>query len=84
MITIHFPDGEVVDAGLNIRPLAIETLEEVNKHFQVVCFTASHQAYADAVLDFIDPDRKLIQYRMYRDNCVETEEGIFIKDLRVI
>ena len=84
VITIHFPDGEVVDAGLNIRPYAMETLRAINENFQVVCFTASHQSYADAVLDFIDPNRELIQTRMYRDNCVETEEGIFIKDLRVI
>ena len=57
VITIHFPDGEIVDAGLNIWPFAIEALQAANENFQVVVFTASHQSYADAVLDFIDPDR---------------------------
>lgn len=84
VLRIEFPNNEVVDAGLNIRPFAIECLKEANKHFQVVVFTASHSWYADAVLDFIDPKRELIQYRMYRDQCVETPQGIFIKDLRVI
>ena len=45
-----------MDAGLNIRPFAIEALQAANENFQVVVFTASHQSYADAVLDFIDPD----------------------------
>lgn len=84
VITIEFPDGEVVDAGLNIRPYAYETLKAANENFQVVVFTASHQSYADAVLDFLDPNHELIQKRLYRDHCVETQEGIFIKDLRVI
>lgn len=84
VLTIEFPNNEVVDAGLNIRPYAIECLKEANKHFQVIVFTASHSCYADAVLDFIDPHRELIQYRMYRDQWVETPQGIFIKDLRMI
>jgi len=36
------------------------------------------------VLDYLDPKRELIEYRLYRDSCVETEEGVFIKDLRII
>lgn len=47
-------------------------------------FTASHSAYADVVLDYLDPNHELIEYRLYRDSCMETEEGVFIKDLRII
>jgi CTD small phosphatase-like protein 2 len=50
----------------------------------VVVFTASHRAYADVVLDILDPDHELIQYRLYRDHCIRTEEGIYVKDLRII
>lgn len=42
VLSIEFPNNEIVDAGLNIRPYAIECLKEANKHFQVVVFTASH------------------------------------------
>lgn len=51
---------------------------------QVIVFTASHQTYADAILDYLDPDNKLFQYRMYRQHCVQTPEGYYVKDLRVI
>lgn len=47
-------------------------------------FTASHKEYADAVINLIDPDGTLINFRLYREHCFETKEGIFIKDLRVI
>ena len=47
-------------------------------------FTASHQTYADAILDYIDPNRELIQHRLYRQHCVLTKEGYYIKDLRII
>jgi len=50
----------------------------------VVVFTASHKAYADVVLNFLDPKKELIQHRLYRDSCMETEEGVYIKDLRII
>lgn len=76
-------DGEEVEAGINVRPYALEWLEAVNQRFEVIVFTASHQTYADAVLDFLDPDRELIHKRLYRDSCYETEEGVYIKDLRI-
>lgn len=58
-------------------------MREANKDYEVIVFTASHQCYADVVLDYLDPTRELIHHRLYRDNCIVTE-GIFIKDLRVL
>lgn len=42
VLTIEFPTGEIVDAGINIRPFAIDCMKQANKNFQVVVFTASH------------------------------------------
>ncbi len=84
IINVTFPNGDTVQAGINIRPYALECLRKANENYQVVVFTASHKAYADVVLDMLDPDRSLIQYRLYRDHCIRTEEGIYIKDLRII
>lgn len=58
-------------------------LELVNRYFEVVVFTASTKWYADAILDYIDPTKTLIQHRVYRDNCVQRANNVFIKDLRV-
>lgn len=53
-------------------------------HFELMLFTASYQYYADKVLELIDPERTIFQYRFYRDSCIEVEEGLFVKDLRII
>lgn len=84
VLEIEFPDEDTVYAGVNIRPYIMECLEEANQNFQVIVFTASHQTYADAILDYIDPKHELIQHRMYRQHCVLTKEGYYVKDLRVI
>jgi len=55
----------------------------MSKHFEVVIFTASHGCYANVVLDYLDPNHEYIQHRLFRDNCIQTKEGIYIKDLRI-
>lgn len=65
------------------RPHVREFLREVSKHFEVICFTASQQVYGDKVLNIIDPDRRYISHRLFRDSCVNTE-GNFLKELSVL
>jgi CTD small phosphatase-like protein 2 len=69
--------------GFNIRPFTKECLEMVNKYFEVVVFTASHKYYADVIIDYIDPENKYVQHRLYRDQCIPTKDGVYIKDLRI-
>lgn len=83
IVNIHFPNGETVDAGVNIRPFARECLQEAAKYFEVIIFTASHKYYADAVLDYLDPQNEYISFRLYRENCIVIE-GMHIKDLRIL
>ena len=83
IITVRFPNGQSVKAGINIRPYVLDCLVEANKFFEVIVFTASHRCYADAVLDYIDPTRTLIHHRLYRENCLNIQ-GVHIKDLRIL
>jgi len=99
ILEIKFPDvdeDETVYAGINVRPHIIDCLKEASQHYQVIVFTASHQVYADAILDFIDPDGSLIQHRLYRHNCILTTSecspssnsacsgsAFYVKDLRI-
>jgi Dullard-like phosphatase family protein len=81
-LPVVFPTGEVVQAGINVRPYAIECLREVGKWFEVFVFTASHPCYANVVLDYLDPKKELIHQRFFRDSCINMN-GVFIKDLRI-
>ena len=58
-------------------------MEEVNKYFVVGVFTASVKEYADAIISFLDPENKLIKFRLYRNNCINFNDTFTIKDLRI-
>lgn len=56
----------------------------MSERFEIIVFTASHSCYANVVLNILDPENKYITFRLFRDHCLQTKEGIFIKDLRII
>ena len=36
------------------------------------------------VLDYLDPEKRYIHHRLFREHCYATPEGMHIKDLRVL
>lgn len=82
-LPVKFPNGKSSTAGVNIRPFAIECLEAASQLFEVIVFTASHKCYADVILDYLDPENKIIHHRLYREHCVQVN-NFNIKDLRII
>ena len=68
-----------------MRPFARECLAQAGSRFHIGVFTASSQDYADAVIDqVLDPAGDLIKFRLYRQHCAQTSDGIYIKDLSII
>ncbi|KAG0329543.1 hypothetical protein BGZ99_001545 [Dissophora globulifera] len=66
-----------------IRPGMQEFLERMSTMFEVITFTASQECYAEALLKIIDPEKKYITHRYYRDSCVPVF-GNYVKDLRIL
>ena len=65
----------------------MEALSEINKNYVIIVYTASHQSYADSVIDYIDPNKEFIKHRLYRHNCVKIKykkDFMYVKDLRII
>lgn len=56
----------------------------MSEYFDIFIFTASSPNYANTIINYIDPTGKFINGILTRSNCMETKNGFFIKDLRII
>ena len=69
---------------IKIRPFAKEFLKKMKEHFEILVFTAACTSYAETVVKELDPEKKFISYILDRNFCLETKNGFYIKDLRII
>ncbi len=86
IVEVTLPSKKIVKIGINIRPFWKEALDLIKDKYNIVIFTASHQSYADAVLNFMDPEKKYSKYRLYRNNCILNDvDGVkfYVKDLGI-
>lgn len=68
---------------IKTRPYVQEFLQFASDEFEVVTFTASQKKYADIILNHLDPENKLIHYRLYREHCYNYKSQ-YIKDIRIL
>ena len=87
---IHYVDvqSEEEDSYFLIRPFCKLFLESLQPFYEIVIFTAGVQEYADWVVDQLDPGKKLITHRLYRQHTVNRSKTnpypLIIKDLSKI
>ena len=63
-----------------VRPYCFEFLNEINKYYEIVTFTAGTKDYADNILNLLDINDNLIKYRLYRQHTIIMGCHVF-KDL---
>jgi Dullard-like phosphatase family protein len=81
-VTTFVVDFQDQPIHVRVRPYLQDCLERLSQLYEIVVFTAGVQEYADKILDQIDPERKIIKKRMYRQDCIQVQD-FFVKDLDV-
>eukprot|EP01017_Pseudomicrothorax_dubius_P046310 TRINITY_DN8136_c0_g2_i1.p1 TRINITY_DN8136_c0_g2~~TRINITY_DN8136_c0_g2_i1.p1 ORF type:complete len:491 (+),score=78.93 TRINITY_DN8136_c0_g2_i1:38-1510(+) len=76
--------GVPVKIAVKTRPYLMEFLKKVSKVYDIVLFTAAADYYATAIVNYFDPNRQYILDMLTRKNCMETKNGFFLKDLRIV
>lgn len=84
VVSIKYNKNECLNASIYVRPGARDCLIRLKQHFEIVLFTASHACYANKMIDILDPKNEIFSYRLFRDHCFKTSDGVYIKDLRII
>lgn len=74
------PTRYLVGVAVHIRPGLNYFLKLLDHLFEVIVFTAGEQDYADAVLDYVDPEG-FISHRLYRESTCEHRGLNYVKDL---
>ena len=70
--------------GINFRPGLMKFLNFISQNFEVVLYTSAMKTYADIVLKIIDPEDKYFSYKLYREQCIDINNGFIIKNLKII
>ena len=86
-IKVLLPGGKQVTVGINIRPHWKEALNLIKEKYHIIAYTASHESYADSVVNYLDPENKYFEYRLYRSHCVlcsVNDMKFYVKDLGIL
>ena len=79
---VHFREDQINPSKgiLHLRPGLFRFLETVSLYYELVVFTAATKEYADPILEAIEQDKIIFEYKLYREHTVIIGED-FVKDI---
>lgn len=80
---VHYKE-ENDEGKIYFRPYLDLFLKEMDKHYEIMIFTAALKEYADVIIDHLDPEKKIIKERFYRKDTMFVNNEYSVKDLTKI
>ena len=78
-------DYEYIDIGIFLlRPYVKLFLEELKNYYEIVIFTTGTKEYCDRIIDIIDLNENLINYRLYKHHISLNNTNTIVKDLSLL
>lgn len=82
---IHCMEIQDRKVWFNVRPHAFEFLKNMEKHYELVLFTAAERYYAEAFYDYFNLRADgAFTTLLHREHCIHIYKGLYFKDLRVV
>ena len=79
---VHFTDdpNDTNKGVLHFRPGLFEFLDKVSNYYELVVFTAATKEYADPILEAIEQNKIIFEYKLYREHTTIVGDD-FVKDI---
>lgn len=62
----------------------METLQKLSKNFELIIFSEGLRDVHHKIMNKIDPENELFSFKLYREQCYQSDSGVYVKDLRVL
>ena len=82
---IEIGESKNIRFEVTMRPHIKKIVEELSQYYEIAVFTAAESEYANAIIDGIDPDKKLFDRNklLHRSHCI-ARDTCLVKDLNII
>ena len=78
-------DYEYIDIGIFLlRPYVKLFLQELRNYYEIVIFTTGTKEYCDRIIDIIDLNENLVNYRLYKHHISLNNTNTIVKDLSLL
>lgn len=62
----------------------MEVLQKLSKKFELIIFSEGVRDFHHKIMNKIDPENAIFSFKLYKEQCYQTDKGVYVKDLRVL
>ena len=68
---------------MKLRPNLEEFLDDMERRYELIIYTAAEKEYADSIINFIESKKEYFAYRLYKEQCIGRQDECLFKCLDI-